>query len=87
MISNKKNPMANKDLKFDYSIGRPAYSMDSLDLTISIDKKDFLQTRRYEKNLNLHFYLPAKSCCPPGVPLSLIIGFFIRYWLQNFKPN
>ena len=78
----------NKDLKFgllNWETAEPEYSMNSLVLTISIDKKVFLQTKRFEKKQNLHLYLPANSCHPPGVALSIIIGFFIRYWLQNSK--
>ena len=78
----------NNDLKFgilNWKMAKPEYSVDFLDLTISIDKKGFIQTRTFEKKLNLHLYLPANSCHPPGVALSLIIGFFIRYWLQNSK--
>ena len=58
----------NKDLKFgllNWETAKPEYSMDFLHLTNSIDKKSFIQTKTFEKKLNLHLYLLANSCQPP----------------------
>ena len=75
-----------QDLKFgilEWEAKAPSYSINFLDLNIKINKKGIIQTKTYEKELHLHNYLPAHSCHPQNVAKGLIIGFFIRYWLQN----
>ena len=44
-----------------------------------------ITNKTFEKELNLHNYLPSNSAHPPDTPKSLIIGFLTRYWTQNTK--
>jgi hypothetical protein len=64
-----------------------AHSMNFLDLTISIDNKHWLQTRTFQKAMNLCMYLCPSSTHPPGVLKGLIFGSVHRFWLQNSDPD
>ena len=93
IIWDTQGPFSWKDLENDltyeklkWETNEPSNTVDFLDLTIFTDKNNRLQTKTFEKPLNLHLYPPKNSCHPHGVARGLIIGFFIRYWLQNSYP-
>jgi hypothetical protein len=52
--------------------------VDFLDVTITIQPNQQVQTCLFEKALNLYLYLPSHSAHPPGVLKGLIIGTFRR---------
>jgi hypothetical protein len=54
-----------------------------LDLTISINSEQRIETRTYQKPMNLFLYIPPCSAHPPGVLKSTIFGNLRRFWLQN----
>lgn len=64
-----------------------AHSVNFLDLTISIDHEHRLQTRTFQKAMNLYLYLCPSSAHPPGVLKGLIFGSVRRFWLQNSDPK
>ena len=82
--------LSHMDLQSDLSFGKlrwlvtpPAKKVDFLDVTIRINLYGHIETKTYEKPLNLHLYLPATSAHPPGTLKSLVVGFIRRYWLMN----
>jgi hypothetical protein len=64
-----------------------AYSVNFLDLTISIDRDYKLTTRTFQKAMNLYLYLCPSSSHPPSVMKGLVYGSVRRFWLQNSNPN
>jgi hypothetical protein len=57
-----------------------------LDLTIKIQNNKIHSTT-YQKEMNLHLYLPATSAHPIGCLKGLIIGTLLRYREQNNDEN
>ena len=54
-----------------------------LDLTITINDSNRIETRTYQKPMNLYLYLHHASAHPPGVLKGMIYGCMRRYYLQN----
>jgi hypothetical protein len=54
-----------------------------LDLRISINDEGYIETTTYQKDLNLHLYIPGLSAHPDGCLKGTIFGNAIRYWHQN----
>ena len=52
-------------------------TVDFLDTRLSIHEGK-LSTCMFEKELNLHLYLPASSSHPPGALYSLVVGMLLR---------
>ena len=65
-----------------WKINEPSYSVDFLDLTISINNGK-LETKTFQKALNLYLYLPPASAHPDGVITGTIYGLVGRYYAQN----
>jgi hypothetical protein len=80
----------NADLTFgilEWQTKALAHSVSFLDLTISITTEQRLQTRTFQKAMNLYLYLCPSFAHPPGVLKGLIFGLVHRFWLQNIDPN
>ena len=58
-------------------------SVNFLDVTISITERGQLETRTYQKPMNLYLYLPPASCHPPGCIKGTIFGLVYNYFAQN----
>jgi hypothetical protein len=65
-----------------WTIENPAKKSILLDLTIELNKTT-IKTKTYQKDLNLHLYIPPNSAHPPSCLKGLISGEMQRYWLQN----
>jgi hypothetical protein len=58
-----------------------------LDLDITLGPKGQFSFQTYQKELNLHLYIPAASSHPPGTLKRTIFGNLQRYWRQNTKQT
>ena len=67
----------NKYGSLRWKFTEPAKTIDFLDVTLSIKNKR-IETSLFEKELNLHLYLPPSSAHPPGVLKGLVHGMIYR---------
>ena len=58
-------------------------SANFLDLTISINKYRKINTRTYQKAMNLYLYLPPTSAQPLSIMRGMIYGMLRKYDKQN----
>ena len=58
-------------------------SLEFLDLTVLINKKNCLEFKTYRKPMNLNIYLPPNSAHPPDVIQSIVFGRVCAYFLHN----
>ena len=65
-----------------WEIQEPSHQVDFLDLTISIVGPR-LETKTFQKALNLYLYLPPTSAHPTGCIKGTIYGLINRYYHQN----
>ena len=63
-----------------------ADSVDMLDLTLTITGSK-IQTRTYQKELNLYAYVPRHSAHPPGLLRALVVSQLVRYHRQCTDIN
>ena len=49
-----------------------------MDMTISINNSNKIETTLFEKRLNLHMYIPPHSAHPPGVLPGIEYGTLFR---------
>lgn len=69
--------------RLEWVVTKPSRSVDFLNLTISINNAGFIETRTFQKAMNLYLY-----CCPSSAQLesileSLIYDTLYRYYWQN----
>ena len=53
-------------------------SIDFMDMTISINKLNKIETILFEKRLNLHQYIPPHSAHLPGLLPGIVYGTLFR---------
>lgn len=70
----------------EWDISPLSLQVDFLDLTLSIGTDNRIHTTLYEKELNLHLYLPPHSAHPPGVLLGLVHGNIQRIYKLCSSP-
>jgi hypothetical protein len=58
-------------------------SVNFLDLNISINSHNKIEINTFQKDMNLHLYIPPSSAHPPSCLKGLITGELFRYKLQN----
>lgn len=71
----------NKSL--EWTATKPSLSIDFLDLTITIEENGNINTKTFQKSLNLYLYIPPNSAHPPGALKGLIYGNIQKFWNQN----
>ncbi|MFN9978937.1 MAG: hypothetical protein ACK53Y_03430, partial [bacterium] len=49
--------------------------------------QDTIQTKTFQKQLNLYLYIPPLSRIPSSCFKGLITGKLLRYWNQNSSQN
>ena len=73
-----------KQCELPWTITEPSTELIFLDIKISLNiKSGKITISTYEKEQNLHTYLPPYSAHAPGVLKRLIFGFVHCYWLHN----
>ena len=55
-----------------------AKTIDFMDMTISKNKLNKIETTLFEKRLNLHLYIPPHSAHPPGLLPGIVNGTLFR---------
>ena len=53
-------------------------STDFMDMTISINNSNKIETTLFKKQLNLHLYIPPHSVHPPGLLPGIVYGTLFR---------
>jgi hypothetical protein len=69
--------------KLRWEVEERSREVNFLDLTITINDSNRIETRTYQKPMNLYLYLHHASAHPPGVLKGMIYGCMRRYYLQN----
>lgn len=77
----KQNLNNFKPRKLEWETSELSDSVNYLDLTISIGKDGDIEFKTYQKEYNLHLYVPQHSAHPNGTLKSLISGSLQRYWM------
>ena len=68
-----------------WTIEERSREVNFLDLTIKINDSNRIETRTYQKPMNLYLYLHHASAHPPGIIKGMIFGEVRRYKLQNTR--
>ena len=61
-----------------WEFSEQAKTVDFMDMTISINKSNKIETTLFEKQLNLHLYIPPHSAHPPGLLPGIVYGTLFR---------
>ena len=75
-----------RDLPFgilQWDLGELTTTVNFLDLSISINADRHIETRTYQKAMNLYLYLPPQSAHPPSVIRGMIYGLLRKYRGQH----
>jgi hypothetical protein len=71
--------------KLKWEIEDRSKEVNFLDITIKINELNRIETRTYQKPMNLYLYLTASSAHPKGVMKGMIYGELKRYHRQNSR--
>ena len=69
-------------LKWDITSVTPSSSVNFLDMTLTICDTKII-TKTYQKEMNLHLYIPPSSEHPPRCPKGTVYSLVQRYFRQN----
>ena len=69
--------------RLEWIATQPSRSVDFLDLTVSINQEGLIETRTFQKAMNLYLYRCPSSAQPESILQSLIYGTLHRYYWQN----
>jgi len=73
-------------LTWDFDI-IPSATVNFLDLTITINPNYRIQTKTYQKAMNLYQYIPPSSAHSPKMMKGIVYGLIRQYKLQNTLPS
>ena len=71
--------------KLKWVIDERCEEVNFLDITIRINELNRIETRTYQKPMNLYLYITDNSAHPPGVMKGMIFGELKRYHRQNTR--
>ena len=74
IISKKMNAFPGRTWEFS----ERAKTIDFMDMTISINNSNKIETTLFKKRLNLHLYIPPHSAHPPGLLPGIVCGTLFR---------
>ena len=72
-------------LTWEYS--EQSKSIDFMDMTISINNSNKIETILFEKRLNLHLYIPPHSTLPPCLLPDIVYGTLFRIFTFCLTEN
>ena len=58
--------------------GERSKTVDFMDMTITINNSNTIETTLFEKRLNLHLYIPPHSAHPPGLLPGIVYSTLFR---------
>ena len=67
----------------EWEVEEHTTSVNCLDLTISINEDRKIETRTYQRAMNIYLYLPPTSALPLSVIRGMIYGMLRKYDKQN----
>ena len=68
-----------------WEFSEPSTSVDFMDMTITINKSNNIETTLFEKMLNLHLYIPPPP--QPGLLLGIIYSTLFRIFTLSSSEN
>ena len=75
---NEVKDKMNAFFGLTWEFSERAKSIDFMDMTISINNSNKIETTLFEKRLNLHLYILPHSAHPPGLLPGLVYGILFR---------
>ena len=69
-----------------WEFSEPSTSVDFMDMTITINKLNKIETTLFKKRLNLRLYIPH-SAHPPGLLLGIIYSTLFRIFILCLSEN
>ena len=68
----------NAFLGLTWEFSERSKSIDFMDMTISINNSNKIETTLFKKRLNLHLYIPPHYAHPPGLLPGIVYGTLFR---------
>ena len=62
-------------------------TVDFMDMTITINNLNIIETTLFEKRLNLHLYIPPHSAHPPGLLPGIVYSTLFRIFTLHSSEN
>jgi hypothetical protein len=79
--------MLNSFGSLKWVVSNLSTTVNFLDLSITINSSNKIEISTYQKEMNLHLYIPPSSAHPPSCLKGLITGKLFRYKKQNNKED
>ena len=75
---NKFKQKMNSFPGLTWEFSERSKTVDFVDMTITINNLNMIETTLFEKRLNLHLYIPPHSAHPPGLLLGIVYSTLFR---------
>ena len=82
-LQNVMNDFGPEGKRLEWKATQPSRAADFLDLTVRINSEGTIETRTFQKAMNLYLYRCPSSAQPESILRSLIYGTLNRYYWQN----